>query len=346
MRAIEGSFDVVGARAPLAFFTTLDATRLSHAYLFTGVPGVGKKTFARRLAQSLLCERPKATLLGYCETCVACKLFAAGSHPDFHFFEGTIKIGDPEDGTRTNHDGPTSRDIVRALSLHGYRSRFRILVLGDIAFHRSNEAAADALLNVFEEPPSGVIVILTTSAPGSLLPTIRSRFVELTFGPVPVDELKRVLVTSGVDPERATFAAEAALGSVTRARAILDEDDLGTREASFAWFADAIRGRPADASFLGLDDRSSSGAEKRARVVELIEIVRVGARDWAALALGDGNVPPLAADQRERIASLPRRDGRAIATLLAAAGDAERLAATNVSAGLVIEYLRMQLAPR
>jgi DNA polymerase-3 subunit delta' len=346
VRGIEGSFDVIGARAPLAFFTTLDPARLAHGYLFTGAPGVGKKTFARRLAQSLLCETPKATLLGYCETCVACKLFAAGTHPDFHFSEGMVKIGDLEDRTRDGHDSPTSRDLVRALSFHGYRSRFRIVVLGDIVFSRSNDAAADSMLKLFEEPPSGVVIILTTSTPGSLLPTIRSRFVELVFRPVPVVELERVLVASGVEPERATFAAEAALGSVTRARAILDEDDLGTREASFAWFADAIRGRPTDASFLGLDDRSLTGAEKRARVGELIELVRVGARDWAALALGDGSVPPLAADQRDRIASLPRRDGRAIATLLAAAGDAERLAATNVSASLVIEYLRIQLAPR
>ena len=343
MRGIEGAFDVVGARAALSFFTTLDAGRLAHGYLFTGPAGVGKKTFARRLAQSLLCETPKGTLLGYCETCAACKIFAAGTHPDFFAIEGTIKIGD-DDGRSRADDVVTSRDLVRALALHGYRSRFRIVVLGDVAF--ATPAAANALLKFFEEPPSGVIVVLTTSALGSLLPTIRSRFVEVPFAPLPVADVERVLVDCGVPPERARVAAEVALGSITRARAVLDEDDEGLRDASFAWFASAVRGQPADAGFLRLDDRSLTGAEKRAMVGELIELVRIGARDWAALVLGDGNVPLLAADQRERIASLPRRDPKAIVALLAAAGDAERLASTNVSAGLVLDYLRMQLAPR
>jgi hypothetical protein len=344
VKGIEGAFDVVGARAPLAFFTTLDAARLAHGYLFTGPAGVGKKTFARRLGQSLLCETPKATLLGYCDTCVACTLFVAGTHPDFFASEGTIKIGKDDGRSRPDDEGTTSRELIRALALHGYRSRFRIVILGDVGF--ATHESANALLKFFEDPPSGVIVILTTSAPGSLLETVRSRFIELAFGPLPVVEVERVLVESGVAADRAHFAAEVALGSITRARAVLDEDELGMRDAAFSWFADAVRGKVADASFLRLDDRSLSGAEKRALVGELIELVRVAARDWAALALGERDVPLLAADQRERIAALPVRGPHAMSIVLAAAGDAARLAATNVSAGLVVDYLRMQLAPR
>ncbi len=58
MKGITGSFEVVGAQAPLTFFSTLDPGRLGHGYAFTGPAGVGKKTFARRLAQSLLCSAP------------------------------------------------------------------------------------------------------------------------------------------------------------------------------------------------------------------------------------------------------------------------------------------------
>ena len=57
------TFDVIGAAGPRQYFGSLTRETLAHAYLFTGAPGVGKKTFARRLAQSLLCTTPKAGVL-------------------------------------------------------------------------------------------------------------------------------------------------------------------------------------------------------------------------------------------------------------------------------------------
>ena len=343
LKAIDGTFDVVGARAPLSFFTMLEPGRLAHGYLFTGPAGVGKKTFARRLAQSLLCETPKTTLLGYCGHCPGCKLFVARTHPDFVTHDGTIKIG--KDGGSALHDADLSaRDLVRELSLHGYRSRYRVVLLGDVGF--ATHEAANALLKFFEEPPAGVVVILTTDAPGTLLATIRSRLLEVAFGPLAAADVERVLVRDGVPLERARVAAEVALGSVTRARAVLDDDDAGIRQASFGWFARAVRGEQPDAAFLRLDDRSLSGAEKRALVGELIEVVRVAVRDWTAISLADGaTIPLLAADQRESIERFPRRDPAALVALLGAVGETERLARTNVSAGLVVDYLRMQLAP-
>jgi DNA polymerase-3 subunit delta' len=336
-----GTFEVVGSKAALAFFGALDPGRLGHGYLFTGPQGVGKKTFARRLAKSLLCETPKPGVLGYCDACAGCRLFEAGTHPDFVFAEGTIKIG-KEPGSALHDEELTARDLVRELALHGYRGRYRVVVLGDVAF--ATHEAANALLKFFEEPPSGVVVLLTTNAPGSLLATIRSRFVELAFGPLPSADVERVLIAGGAEPERARLAAEMSLGSIVRARAVLDEDESGIRDASFAWFANAVRGEPADASFLRLDDRSLTGAEKRALVGELIELVRAAARDWTALSVGGDGVPLLAADQRPLYARLPKREPRALVALLAAVGDAERLANTNVSAGLVVDYLRLQLA--
>ena len=342
MKGIDGSFDVVGARGALAFFKTVEPGKLAHGYIFTGPNGVGKKTFARRLAQSLLCETPKATLLGYCGHCVGCKLLVAGTHPDFVAAEGTIKIG--KDAASSGGDEMTARELVRELSLHGYRSAYRVVLLGDVEF--ATHEAANALLKFLEEPPAGVIVVLTTSAIGKLLPTVRSRLVEISFGPLTAAEVESVLVVQGVLPEKARLAAEVSLGSVTRARAVLDDDESGVREAAFEWFGDALSGRTPDHAFLRLDDRGRSAGEKRAAVRELIEVVRIAARDWAALALAGEDVVLLAADKRASIERLPKRAPAGQLEVLAALGEAERLANTNVSAGLVVDFLRMALAPQ
>ena len=257
--SVTGSFDVVGATAPLAYFGRLALAKLSHGYLFTGAPGVGKKTFARRLAQSLLCETPKPTLLGYCNACTGCTLVNAGTHPDLLENVGVIKIGNDEG--RASDERITARDLVREFSLHGYRSSRHIVIFGDVEF--ATHEAANALLKFFEEPPAGVVVILTTSAPGTLISTIRSRMLQIAFPLLKEAEVREILVRGGTDDDAARRAAAVALGSVTRARAALAGESSGSRAAAVAWFEAALRGEQPDAGFLRLDDRTLSAAEKR-----------------------------------------------------------------------------------
>jgi DNA polymerase-3 subunit delta' len=337
------TFDVVGARAALPFFSSVAPERLSHGYLFSGPAGVGKKTFARRLAQSLLCEMPKTSLLGYCNHCTGCTLFNARTHPDFVESDGVVKIG-KEGGSAIHDEDLTARDLVRELSLYGYRSAHRVVLLGDVEF--ATHEAANALLKFFEEPPAGVIVILTTNALGTLLPTIRSRFVEIPFGVLTSDEVASVLEREGVPHKQARLAAEASLGSITRAREVLDADETGLRAAAFTWFAEAMAGREPDHSFLRLDDRSLSAGEKRALAAELLEVVRIAARDWAVLALSGKDAPLLAPDQKKVLNAIPKREPSEIVDLLAAVQNVAKLSTSNVSAGLVIDYLRMQISPR
>jgi hypothetical protein len=116
--------------------------------------------------------------------------------------------------------------------------------------------------------------------------------------------------------------------------AYLNDEDGATRDAAGEFFFAAVDGGEADAS----------GWATRPSLEAGLETVKTLVRDWIVLGLGDG-VPLLARDQRARLATLPSRDAAAYAKLLAALGDADRIARTNVSPPLVADLVRMALAP-
>lgn len=328
---IEGRFDVAGAAGPRAFFGHLTAATLSHGYLFTGPQGVGKKSFAFALAKSLLCVTPKKTLLGYCGHCSGCTQVDAGTHPDLYRAEGQLKIGERDGSGFHDAEETTARDLVRQLSLHSYAGGKRIFILGDADFTRE---AANALLKFFEEPPPGVVLIVTTAAVGRIMPTIRSRLVEVTFPLLSENDVVAILIAKGHERDEASRAAAVANGSVTRALAFLEEGEGATRDAAVEWFFAAAEGGDADAT----------GWATRPTLEAGLETVKTLARDWVALGLG-GAVPLLAPDQRARLTELPPREASQYVKLLAAIGDAERIARTNVSPMLVADLVRIALAP-
>jgi hypothetical protein len=329
---IEGEFDVVGAAGPLTFFGGLTAATISHGYLFTGPAGVGKKTFARRLSQSLLCITPKSALLGYCGHCTGCTRVVAGTHPDLYFSEGQLKIGEREGGGFHDSEESTARDLVRQLSLHSYAGGKRVFILGDVDFTRE---AANALLKFFEEPPADVVLLVTSAHPGRLLATIRSRLAEVTFPRLTDVEIAAVLEREGVAPPDAQRAAKIGNGSLARAKGLLDEGEGATRDAAIAWFYAATAG----------DEADHSGWATRATLEDGLDTIKTLTRDWLVLRLIGTSGPLLAPDQTAELARLPERDPLMLTRALASIGDAERIARTNVTPSLVAGLVRMALAP-
>lgn len=328
-------FDVVGAEGPKRFFSRVTTASIAHGYLFTGPAGVGKKTFARRLAQSLLCEAPKDGVLGYDATCRSCRLIGREGtrHPDLLESTGALKIGDSDAALGFHETGEmTARDLVRQLSLQSYAGGFRVFLLGDVDF--ATHHAANALLKFFEEPPPRVVLLLTTSTPGRLLSTIRSRLVELRFPALRRAEVAQVLERRGYDARQVELGASLAQGSLTRALAALSgEEEL--REVVAEWFFAVVAGGSPE-----------NGWVRRESLDDGLETVKTLLRDWAALSAAGPDVPLLAVDRRERLQALPPLPQALAAERFAKIGQAQRLARTNVSPALVGELVRMALSPR
>ncbi len=187
----------------------LEHGRLPHALLFVGPEGVGKRLFARTLAEALLCERRPDEALDPCGECPSCKQVEAERHPDLLF------VSKPED----KHDLPIRliRDLCHDLSLkpmHGHR---RIAIVDDA--DDLSEEASNAFLKTLEEPPPGSVLILIARAAETQLDTVVSRCRVLRFDPLPERDLALVLLEQGIveDAEEATRLARLGEGSVRRA---------------------------------------------------------------------------------------------------------------------------------
>ncbi len=323
-------FDVLGAEGPKRFFSRITRDSIAHGYLFSGPEGIGKKTFARRLAQSLLCQSPKNGFLGYDGTCTACTQVKGGTHPDLLESAGALKIGERDSALGFHEGEMTARDLVRQLSLTSYAGGFRIFVLGDVDF--ATHHAANALLKFFEEPPAAVILLLTTSTPGRLLETIRSRLVELRFAPLAAADVAEVLIKDGAPPADARLAATLGQGSITRARAVLSGEEGNLRTSVIDWFFQVVAGATPQESWV-----------TRETLDEGLETLKTLLRDWTALSLTGKDAHLLTADRATELKTLGKLDPAHASRALAKITDAQKIARTNVSPALVAEMVRMHL---
>jgi len=332
-----GTFDVIGAAGPKRYFAGLAKEMIAHAYLFSGPTGSGKKTFARRLAQSLLCEAPKDGVLGYDGTCAACRLFTAGAdarHPDFLEHVGALKIGDSDGATGFyEQEDLTARDLVRQLSMQSYSGGMRVLLLGDVEF--ATHHAANALLKFFEEPPRDVVVLLTSSAPGRLIPTIRSRLIDIRFAPFSSDELGMVLAAQGKTAEEIRLGVSLGHGDATRALDALAGGDESVRSSVAEWFFSVVGGEtPADPW------------ATRETLYEGLGTIKTLVRDWVAIATVGPDAKVMSVDYASRLERLARPHAGASVAMLAQIDEAQRLSRTNVSPAMVSEIVRMALTSR
>jgi DNA polymerase-3 subunit delta' len=190
--------------ACLALAEAARSGRLHHAWLIAGLPGLGKATLAFRFARWLLAGQPSGDALQVPPEHPVFRRVAARAHADLFTLEATTG----ERGKKEVLRAEDARAAVRFLSLTSAEGGWRVVVV-DEAERTDNPAVPNILLKTLEEPPPRTVLLMTTSAPERLLPTIRSRCRRLDLHPLEPTLLDRLL--AGWLPElgaaeRATLA--------------------------------------------------------------------------------------------------------------------------------------------
>lgn len=206
------------------FRETLAAGRLATTYLFVGPEGVGKRTFAFKLAQSLLCTESDPAALSPCGQCESCRLFAAGSHPDFSLVQkmsGTNSLKVEQFIGRREHRN--QEGLCHDISLRPILGPRRVAIIDDADLFTSE--SANSLLKTLEEPSPGAVIILIGTSRSRQLPTILSRSQIIRFQPLPLESVRELAMANGLaaDDAAATRLAERSGGSMTRARDLADD---------------------------------------------------------------------------------------------------------------------------
>ena len=280
-----GRFDEVTGQEPIVrtLRNAIEGNRLAHAYLFSGVRGVGKTTLARILAKCLNCRASEAPVADPCGKCESCLEISESGSLDVHEIDGASNRGIDD-----------VRELRETSRYQPSRDRYRVFIIDEV--HMLTREAFNALLKTLEEPPAHVVFIFATTEYQKVPDTIISRCQHFEFRRIPRPVLAQTLSSVAqrekvkLGDRAADLLARSAGGSMRDALGFLDQaiaycgdeiTDEGLRETLGVIglevvdsFFDAVTAGDAPAAVKLVDDLARGGHDLGHFCRELVERAR------------------------------------------------------------------------
>ena len=311
----------------LALRQAVAAGRVGHAYLFAGPRGVGKTAVARAFAAALLCPAPAVGEA--CGRCRDCRQLAAGNHPELQEIR--------PDGASIKID--QVRELQRVAYLTPRQGSRRVFLVEEADL--LTREAANSFLKVLEEPPERTVIILLSSRPQALPPTVLSRCQVFTFRPLPVREVEEVLVREAkLAPEVAGEVALLSGGSPGRALELARGDFAELRRR-----ACGLPGMLRQSPVLEVFRQAALLAEDREKALTFLDLLEAWLRDLLVWRETSAERLLINRDRvslvRQEAAAYRRRD---LVGLLKQVGATKELLRANANTRLALEVLFLRLA--
>lgn len=250
---------IVGHKKVIEHFKTqISHGRLHHSFLMVGPSGIGKRTTALAIAQSLSCTQSKNNIAcGLCSSCLRIENALVKNLPGT---ESLLMIA-PEKAQIKIEQAQEVRSFLHLQSI----SKARVIVIDGA--DKLNSHAANSLLKLIEEPPADTYFFLIAPTPAHVLPTIRSRSQIVTFQPLEIADLKRK------QPSAPEWAYRLCQGSLEILSELTDKTFAETRALSISWIEDWANSEQAYL-FEGYRDFIKDRGQAKALVHQLIGFMR------------------------------------------------------------------------
>jgi len=204
----------------------IDEGKMVHALLVTGETGLGKKSFARLTARTLLCGSKEGKPCGRCNGCL---MTEKEEHPDMIILSRGRSLTGVGPRNKTAIPVGEIREMIRLASVWSFEGGNRIILIDQA--EDMNQQAQNCLLKILEEPPANTFFILTSDHPDQLLTTVRSRCRPLKMKPWSDEYIRDVLIRQGVELQKASVVSRIVHGSVGNAlRLAADSEYWSNRE--------------------------------------------------------------------------------------------------------------------
>jgi DNA polymerase-3 subunit delta' len=299
------------------FANAIGQSKLASTFLMVGPTGIGKRTFCKLIAKSLLCTQTDPKELSVCNRCETCVQVESQTHPDVLYL-----ARDPEKSVLTidqllGSDGARMREgFCYELRIRPYSNRRKIAIIDDA--DTLKEDTANSLLKTLEEPPPGAVIFLLGTSEKRQLSTIRSRSQIVRFSPLADAHVTELILRHQLvsDPSAARELAQRAHGSIQYAQELNDPTLQDFRNQIHAY----LQQRPMD--FIGftksiidhLSQSTPEGQPRRDRLKwcldEVIDVLRNSL--WTQMHIGSQK----GMEPEERFAPMRSLSARTIIELI------------------------------